>query len=358
MIRIKNSTKNKFREQLRDQKVVCICAGTKFREFMIMYSDVKFDCLYVLDNDTSKKFIEINGMSYPIKPMSAATEEVKNALIILTSAKFSNEIIKQVDDIEMFDDMDIYIPELFEPDYSYYDFSNVTDEIIPRKIHYCWFGKNELPAVYQKNIESWKKYCPDYELIRWDENNYDVDKCKYMSEAYKKGMYAFVSDYSRLDVIYTYGGIYLDVDVEMLRPWDELLSFPLFCGFENEKYISFGLGFGAVCGNEIIKKMMQEYEKISFPDQEKGEQLITCPVYQTNILKQYGLICDGKSRNYINFLALSPVYFAPVNRMDGIWLPHKESFSIHHYAGSWLSDEINIEKNNKIRKNEYLIKHM
>ena len=96
---------------------------------------------------------------------------------------------------------------------------------IPKKIHYCWFGRNEIPEKTLRCIESWKKYCPDYEIIQWNEDNYDINKIPYMKDAYKEKKWAFVSDYARLDVIYQYGGIYLDTDVELVNSLDDLLEY-------------------------------------------------------------------------------------------------------------------------------------
>ena len=109
--------------------------------------------------------------------------------------------------------------------------------MIPKVIHYCWFGKNELPEDAKRCIASWKKFCPDYEIIEWNETNYDVRKNKYMSDAYDEKKWAFVSDYARIDIIYNYGGIYLDTDVELLRPLDELLKDKMFCGWESRDSI-------------------------------------------------------------------------------------------------------------------------
>ena len=134
--------------------------------------------------------------------------------------------------------------------------------MIPKIIHYCWFGGNEIPENDKKCIESWKKYCPDYKIIRWDESNYDYKKNSYMREAYEAKKWGFVPDYARLDIIYNYGGIYLDTDVELLKSLDEILDCEGFFGFESENLVNLGLGFGAVKGNEIIRDMMLQLSLI------------------------------------------------------------------------------------------------
>jgi len=133
---------------------------------------------------------------------------------------------------------------------------------IPKIIHYCWFGNNELTQSALDCINSWKKYCPDYTIIRWDETNFDVNKYVFTKEAYEMKKWAFVSDVARLDIIYNNGGIYLDTDVELIRNIDSLLKDELFIGFENKEYVANGLGFGAVKGNEIIKFCLKDTDAL------------------------------------------------------------------------------------------------
>ena len=115
--------------------------------------------------------------------------------------------------------------------------------MIPKKIHYCWFGGNPLPPLAEKCIASWKKYCPDYEVIRWDESNYDCNKHPYMREAYNKKKFAFVADYARMDIIYNHGGIYLDTDVELLKNLDFLLANSFYIGFDDNIIKQFFINF-------------------------------------------------------------------------------------------------------------------
>ena len=138
--------------------------------------------------------------------------------------------------------------------------------IIPKKIPYIWFGGNPLPKQYQDWIKTWKKFCPDYEIIEWNESNYDVTKNKYMSQAYQAKKWGFVPDYARLDVIYKYGGIYLDTDVELIANLDDLLHQEAFACFESNENVAFGLGVGAAKGNHLIKELRDWYDNISRED--------------------------------------------------------------------------------------------
>lgn len=129
--------------------------------------------------------------------------------------------------------------------------------MIPKIIHYCWVGNCQKPKSVLYCIESWRKFCPDYRIIEWNESNYDFSKNKYMWQAYEAKKWGFVPDYARLDIVYQYGGIYLDTDVELVKNIDELLSHKAFMGFEDtgdgEFFVNCGHGFGAEPGNEITK---------------------------------------------------------------------------------------------------------
>ena len=136
--------------------------------------------------------------------------------------------------------------------------------MIPKIIHYCWFGGESLPESAIKCINSWKKFCPDYEIIRWDESNYDVTKNVYMKEAYEAKKWGFVPDYARLDIVYNYGGIYMDTDVELLKPLDDLLGCNAYMGVEKPGIVALGLGFGAEKGNSVIGDLLEEYNDKRF----------------------------------------------------------------------------------------------
>ena len=135
---------------------------------------------------------------------------------------------------------------------------------IPKIIHYCWFGGGPISAESQKCMESWKKYCPDYKIMAWNEQNFDISTNRYAQQAYEAKKYAFVSDYVRLAVLYEYGGIYLDTDVELVRPLDELLELPGFMGFQTNNEVATGLGFGARKGNSVVQALLRDYDALDF----------------------------------------------------------------------------------------------
>ena len=124
---------------------------------------------------------------------------------------------------------------------------------IPKILHYCWFGGAPKPKNIQNCIRSWKKYCPDYEIIEWNEQNFDVSQSLYPRQAYDARRWAFVADYARLKILYEQGGIYMDTDVELLRPLDDLLAYPAFFGFQHNNEVATGLGFGAEARSPVVK---------------------------------------------------------------------------------------------------------
>ncbi len=164
---------------------------------------------------------------------------------------------------------------------------------IPKVIHYFWLGGAEKPESVKKCIESWKKNCPDFEIKEWNESNYDVHKHPYMEKAYREKRWAFVPDYGRLDVMYNYGGIYLDTDVEVLKDLSPLCEYKAFKGFENEKFVNDGQGFGCVPGLPIFLEMMACYDGNEPYDVSNGNvTYIESPRLCTKVLLRHGIKQD------------------------------------------------------------------
>lgn len=207
--------------------------------------------------------------------------------------------------------------------------------MIPKKIHYCWFGGGPIPEKDKKCIESWKKFCPDYEIIEWNESNYDVTKNSYMYEAYKAKKWGFVPDFARLDIIYQNGGIYLDTDVELIKNIDFLLEHKGFAGFEHPHQVALGLGFGAEKGNCLIKKMMDQYEIINFINKDGTLNLLPSPSYSTDILKQEGFLMNGTLQSQNGFYIYPKEYFCPRDYHSGISCITSNTCSIHWFNASW-----------------------
>lgn len=207
--------------------------------------------------------------------------------------------------------------------------------MIPKIIHYIWLGGKEEPAILKKCKASWKKFCPDYEIKRWDESNLNIDCCAYCRDAYDAKKYAFASDVLRFHILKEYGGIYVDIDVEFLKPINELLENRAFSGFESSGLVNPGVIVGAVPNHEIICDIVNEYQKRVFEFTPK-KQVTVCNIF-TDKLLEYGLVCDGTTQTLENIKIYSSEYFSPKSLSDGKIRKTKNTMTIHHFEGTWIS---------------------
>ena len=226
---------------------------------------------------------------------------------------------------------------------------------IPKIIHYCWFGGNPLPELAKKCIASWKKFLPDYEIKEWNEQNYDVRKITYTAQAYDAKKYAFVSDYARFWILYQYGGIYFDTDVEVIRPIDDIISKGNFMGFEtdpkpqlkadaSEASINPGLGMGVAPGLGIIKKMLDFYEGKHFVHEAVMRNQITVVHIATQVLRENGLKNVTGIQEVAGCFIYPSEYFCPINVTTGRIHVEKNTRTIHHYAGTWVDKKFSMKE--------------
>ena len=212
---------------------------------------------------------------------------------------------------------------------------------IPKIIHYCWFGRGEKPELAQKCIESWKKYCSDYEFKEWNEDNFDISSNEYVKQAYELKKYAFVTDYVRLYALYNDGGIYMDTDVEALKPIDVFLKHKAFSSFENNNMIPTGI-MAAEKGNEWIKDLLDEYKDLTFLDKDGKMDLTTNVVRITNLTKEkYGLKLESSYQDLKNgIVTIYPYdYFCPKDWETGKINLTENTYTIHHFSGSWHGEK-------------------
>lgn len=207
--------------------------------------------------------------------------------------------------------------------------------MIPKKIHYCWFGGNPIPEKDQRCIDSWKKFCPDYEIIQWNESNYDITKNTYMYQAYQLKKWGFVPDYARFDIIYEQGGFYLDTDVELVKALDVLRENKAYMGFEGNEWISPGLGFGAEAGNEVVKGLRDMYADLSFYHENGEVNLTPSPHYITGYLEKEGMKRNNQMQMVGSMCIYPTDYFCPKDYYSGKMKVTKNTFSIHWFNASW-----------------------
>ena len=218
--------------------------------------------------------------------------------------------------------------------------------MIPKVIHYCWFGRNPLPESAVKCIESWRKYLPDFEIKEWNEDNFDVNIIPYTAEAYSDGKYAFVSDYARFWVLYHYGGVYFDTDVEVIRPMDDIVEAGPFMGVEvmckilPEDLIGYpmvnpGLGIGASAGMEFYKKVLDFYSGLHFLREDGSIITGTVVAHTTRLLVEEGLQ-KQEDIQHIAGMNIYPLdYFNPFDDLTGRLTITERTRTIHWYARTW-----------------------
>lgn len=217
--------------------------------------------------------------------------------------------------------------------------------MIPKIIHYCWFGNNPMPKKFIENIESWKKYLPDYELRCWNENNFDINSVDYVKKAYQMRKWAFVSDYVRLWSIYNYGGIYLDTDVEVLQSFDRFLNHDFFIGMDRDakdrlpRLLGTGI-IGSIPKHSWLKECLEIYDKkilTSKSDTEKIEFTTINQIMTNHACETRGLILDNTFQILTDNIAVYPQdVFCAFNWATRRKYITENTYSLHKFEGSWL----------------------
>lgn len=347
-MRLKNMSLPAFAEYIKGKEIVCLGAGKLFDKACKTLPLERY-VKALIDNAPSKqgKQLEFAGKKFKILPWSELRQNIQftEKTIVLVSAGMARggkelyeKLIKEdiPAETECFFLSFIFAElESVEKIGRLVDFRLSEKPLIPKYIHYCWFGKKKIPEEQEKFIEGWHEKCPDFEIIRWDESNYDVKKNKYMRKAYEEERWGFVPDFARKDIIYRYGGIYLDTDVEIVRNLDELLYQKGFAGVQWDNRVALGLGFGGIPGLDIMAEMCEAYEKSEFSFRE-GFGMKVGPDYETKIMKLHGY---DKEKGW-QTVAEMTIY--PVEVLSGT-LPYsnkslitENTFAVHHYAGSWI----------------------
>ncbi|RAW51261.1 glycosyltransferase family 32 protein [Faecalibacterium prausnitzii] len=210
---------------------------------------------------------------------------------------------------------------------------------IPKIIHYCWFGKNPLNEEALHCLASWKKYFPEYRIIQWDESNFDFDSCDYAKEAYQAKKWAFVSDYARFKILYQYGGIYVDTDVEVIKSFDDLLERGPFFGKEQSansfKMVNPGLGMAAYDHMTFCEKVVEYYEKIHF---DPNEHITVCD-HITKMFLEHGYKGNNEIETIDGFTLYPVDYFCPKDYLTGVLKLTENSHSIHLYSATWQNEK-------------------
>lgn len=216
--------------------------------------------------------------------------------------------------------------------------------MIPKTIHYCWFGRNPKPKLATKCIRSWKKHCPDYEIIEWNEDNFDISSAPlYVRQAYEAKKWAFVTDYVRLYAMVNYGGIYMDTDVEVIKPLDPFLHHRAFSGFEREIHIPTGI-MACEKGFPLFQTFLDYYEDATFINHDGSLNLTTNVIVITEICTHKGFLPNGQYQIVDGFALYPKDFFCPTINPKGICEKTDNTITIHWFAGSWLEGEAKKQK--------------
>ena len=208
--------------------------------------------------------------------------------------------------------------------------------MIPKIIHYCWFGRGEKPELAKRCIASWRKFCPEFEIREWNEDNCDYLAVPFMAEAYAAKKYAFVTDVMRLLVLEQYGGVYFDTDVEVVRDISPLLNDEGFIGFENEQFVNSGQVMAAVPHQSVVQAMIAAYRPLHFTNADGSLNTVTCPHLNTAVLERFGLVRNGQEQLIKGIRVYPADRFNPLDSATGRLKKTENTWSIHWYSMSWL----------------------
>lgn len=363
-MKIIGNTFEEFISMTQGKKVIAFAASDFLQLICTNYRELKLDekISYIVDNDKKKQGSTFNlrGKEKHIyEPEKIKKEKLCDTIILITSAVYSYEIYQQLEGMPEIEGMGCFILSLMIEKWHANNKMdrNIEEKFvlneIPKKIHCFWFSKTEKTELALKCMESWKRVCPDYEIIEWNTDSYDVTKNEYMHQAYKEKNWAYVSDYARLDVLYQYGGIYFDLDVELLKRPDQFLKHDFFIGFGPIRDIE-AAAFGARPGCEILLEMMNIYSRKKFNAKEGTNLLNVQPVYLDHFFEEKGFTINGEYQEK-NGVAIYPrEVFSPRDWFTGIDEIEEETVGIHHCVGGWISEKGKERKKKKIAGNRKL----
>ena len=311
-------------------------------------------------------FLQKSGLIKNLKGFADASDKEKlaqmdrNKTVILIAVTGYDEILGQLKADERLSGFEavpsIYLEALYEdmlllsvkkPPLNY---RKEDKPVIPKLIHAIWFSGDPMPELYLKCLESWRKNAPDYEIKIWNMETYKPDRCLFFEQAIEHKNWAFASDYARADLLYRYGGIYMDLDVEMLRPIDDLLYNDAYMSFESLDRIECGSGMGSKPGHPIIKEICESYEKRPYLKEDGTWDNSTCPVRYTQVIEKHGLKKDGGFQ-FVEDITVYPFEVLTGKSFDtGIIYSSDLSYTVHHHNGSWIPDPAHKAMNERYNK--------
>lgn len=346
-----NDTYIKFISRITGKKIILFGASSLWNYYRNIFSDIAEQVLdrtlFIVDNDWSKHgtISDIAGRKFKIKNTEALFNQQNYIILIVVSMAYQEEICEQLASLELPPSTEcfslplmIYCQHTADNSCVESYFAEHKSGNIPKTIHSFWFSGEEKPDIYKRCMESWHKYCPDYEILEWNTDNYDVEKNTYMKQAFERRKWAFVSDYARLDVIYEHGGIYLDMDVELFSSIDRLCNAEAFFCRQEDGFIELGSGFGAARRNDFIGEMLAEYAGKTFLDDVGAMDMTPQPQRMAGVFERHGISICHDSEIIKDMIFLSNDYITCGQTAET--LESKDTrLGVHWHNAGWLSDE-------------------
>lgn len=336
--------------ELKTKKIICWGSGRHFKNitYPFLCNSGLIEGLAGFLDTTGNGKVVLGGRAYDRIAKSDLYEVNNENTVILIAVNGYREIMTQLSsDPRLASIMaipSIYLESLYEDmlmlsvTKPVLNYRKNIKPVIPKTIHTFWFSKEEWPEKYKECFRSWQKYASDYEIKIWDLDTYKPDNCLFFEQAIEAENWAFASDYARADVLRRYGGIYMDLDVEMLRPIDDLLYNDAFMGFESLTRIECGSGMGAKAGNRILDEICESYEKRAYYREDGSWDTSTCPVRYTEIIEKHGLMKNGCFQ-FVDDITIYPFEVLTAKSFDtGIIYRTELSYTIHHHNGSWVPE--------------------
>lgn len=342
---LKNCDMCMFSKEVGKKDIVCYGIGDEFHNLINNFSGYPWcaNIRFLVDGNIKKRGCkeQVQDRELTVMSLEDFLALANENMVLVVTCGFFKEIVKLLNEIPQLDKMSCYIYYFMMSlsEHKPVQIRQTNELLIPPTIHYCWFGGKKLPDFYKRCIESWHKHCPNYEIVRWDESNCDISETLFTKQAYQVRKYGFVPDYFRLKIIYEHGGIYLDTDVELLKNLDDLRYNHGFCGMEVPGRVNLGLGFGAEKGHAMIQYLLKRYQKMLFLD-EMGQMIETAsPIWQTMDLKNIGMPYGNKV-HLMDRMTIYPVeVLSPKNIVTGELDITENSYSVHHFDGSWVTGD-------------------
>ena len=355
-MKLRNSNYAEFAKNVREHNIRIIIYGAGMIGQIVIPHIIEtyrlhdyVECYVDMDKRKTGKKIVIGYAEYEIKTPDILKDAVENTVILLTNSKFY-PVVDFLDKIEALENVDCYIVPMMQ--------MIEQRPMIPKTIHYCWFGGKMLPDFLKECIASWRELCPDYEIVQWDESNYDVNKFEYTKQAFENGKFGFVTDVARLDILYQHGGIYMDTDVKLIKPLDELLYQKGFVGVERWGNINTGGGVGVIPHHPMIEEMLDYRLKFPFVLHDGSFNIETNGLYETTPFIRHGMRIDN-TLQIINGMTVYPAsVFHPYDYMSCIENIEDDTMAIHYFYGGWMEEDDRKNRSNTQDKYEAIMKRM